>query len=806
MAGQIINLSTACADFTGLITLESFAGFNEGVSVEVTLTGAAFYSVTLLAEDLPYSFGHVQNGSYTIEVRVDGSPANPTFSFDGGLPTADSAFTVDCAGPDPEPTPTCSLRITEVSLEARTATVTVSGAAGPTEYSLDAFQTRQDGNVFADLEPNTYFLYARDKEHPLCVATAMLKVYATYAPRYAFAFTNMDGVEVEVEIHERDYTGEPEVLPCMGGTPVTISLNGTDTGKFHPLKPTECALELLPGDTFDFFGLYTADDRQYKVVVRYAGETAWQGFLIPNIYEQPYLPGPLTVKVKATDGLMDLSQVDFKPFSAPEMPFRLSIFEALLFCLYQLDLELPILTGVNTFAVGMDGTDPLTQAYVYHSFAVDGGDPITCLEALTAILTTFQAKIRQSGGGWKIYEENRLEGFPVRHYTHRGVPAGAGLASHLTPVRGPREGYPHFILNSQHLQVSPALKTLTMHFDYGGFLNYIPHGDFPQAITQPDGLPLGWERVGEEIGTTDPYGALDGLVFWGSFSEATGGEPSYLRSPGYFLARNAGVEGVRLSFSYYAYKDGVAERESADSDYALLYYSLKVGPYFATLSTGLKWTTIPTLIKYGTAQLNAKVDYAHYFTPPPVDGFVEVRFYEPFSTGPSGTTLDLVRIKDLAVNAGSLSVGRPPFQEEDYTGTNPGLIKLKGEKMDIRLGDTRPGFYARGIYFNGSNTTEWTNAKGLSGMLQQLTLKSMLDEVKYPTLILNCDLRGYVGFDAVLEDASLPGKRFITNAVSWDLRGNRWSGQYLEMGTVQPGAGSELNDFDMADFEAADFF
>lgn len=783
MAGEIIQISTACYDFNGLITIESLSGFPEGAVVGITLNGPGVYSAGLTLADIPYAFDYVQNGAYTIAVTIDGITATGVqFDFNSTGPSADSSFTVDCAGAVPEPGPACTLAISDVAIAGDTITVTVTGANGATEYSLDAFQTVQSSNVFTGLTPETYFVYARDVVNPMCVAASLFKIYHVYGPKYNHVFDDVQGTSLEVKIWERDYTGPTLPLKKMGAVPVVVSLNGTDASKFHPIKPTECSLTILADGVFDFFDLYTADDRKYKVEILKGGVTTWQGFLIPNIYEQPYLPRP-EISVKATDGLADLKNVDFKPFNTPLFPFKLSLFDAVLFCLYQMDLPLNILTGVNTYADGMDtAQDPLKQAYFYNSFPLDGKGVINCLDALTDILTPFLAKIRQSEGVWKIYDENNIASFAVRSYSNRGVFLESSTVSYLTKINQPSEGLPYFVNNSQHLRISPAYKTQAMHFDYGGFINFIPNGSFDPALTQVNGLPVGWTEGGNgEMNTTDPYGQLDGLVFSGYHDEATEVNPGFVKSPGHSLTLNSSVTGIKISFAFYAYKDGLAERSSQDADYSMLYYTLKVGGYYATGSNSVPWSTIETLHKYGTKQLNTKVEYGRYFPAPPAGGLVEVKFYEPFAPAPGAMTLDLVRIKDLAVNAGNLATGIIPFEDEDLTGTNPGQLKLKGETIELGLGDSKPSYYARGIYFNDANTQVWTNTKGHTGYLQEIALRSILDECEQSSLILDCDIKGDVGFDAVIYDDTLAGKRFITNSASWNLKSNQWQGQYLEL-------------------------
>jgi hypothetical protein len=84
--------------------------------------------------------------------------------------------------------------------------------------------------------------------------------------------------------------------------------NGSDD-KYQPIMATEFSFNLTVLDKTDgkFFHLYTGNEKRYYVLVEDHNENMiFEGFLLPDFYEEPYKNGVIFVNLVATDGIAQL--------------------------------------------------------------------------------------------------------------------------------------------------------------------------------------------------------------------------------------------------------------------------------------------------------------------------------------------------------------------------------------------------------------------------------------------------------------------------------------------------------------------
>lgn len=164
-----------------------------------------------------------------------------------------------------------------------------------------------------------------------------------------------DGVLVE----ERTQKGSP-----------TLTFHGADD-KYKSIMAAEFNFNMLVTDMADgkFFHLYTGNEKRYKVTVHVntaslserRNAALFEGYLLPDFYQEPYKNGSFFVELTATDGLGLLKgqYLDDKYYTQETSVIKL-ICECLKFC--KLNRNIHFSPAVMSAA-----TD-----YLWHEIAVDG--------------------------------------------------------------------------------------------------------------------------------------------------------------------------------------------------------------------------------------------------------------------------------------------------------------------------------------------------------------------------------------------------------------------------------------------------
>jgi len=134
------------------------------------------------------------------------------------------------------------------------------------------------------------------------------------ALKYRIPFSDLRGVEHEVLIFDKKYSGSTVTELTASSPPVTISYKG-NRDKFDPLIGSECELNILVTDDLDrFFGreFVTIEEDQYTIEVKLKKtDLFWAGFLLPDRYQEQYLFRPYEIKLRASDGIARLND---KPY------------------------------------------------------------------------------------------------------------------------------------------------------------------------------------------------------------------------------------------------------------------------------------------------------------------------------------------------------------------------------------------------------------------------------------------------------------------------------------------------------------
>lgn len=344
----------------------------------------------------------------------------------------------------------CSVSVTDVTTtNASTSTaadgeavITVDGADAPYYYSLTSdFLSQQTSSTFTGLAPGNYTAYAKSQDYPNCVSNKSFVIGfdSDYGVRYRGEFDSalqhqLPGYEYRIDILERGFVGSVTEV-CMGSNPIVINWQGQTEDKYKPIIPSKATIQLMSEANFYFADLFTGDERQFLVkfyINDGSGlELEWTGYLLQQGYEEDYKAPPFVVTLVATDGLADLTEVEYDDLGDK------SLMRILSGLISQTDLNLNIRSAVNIYEENHDngaGDDPLDQTYINTYFR--GGSYYSMVED---ILKPFGARIFQSQGYWWIIriEDSVASSLPYREFTPSGVYSSNTTASLRTNIDFP---------------------------------------------------------------------------------------------------------------------------------------------------------------------------------------------------------------------------------------------------------------------------------------------------------------------------------------------------------------------------------
>jgi hypothetical protein len=375
-----------------------------------------------------------------------------------------------------------------------------------TPSSIQGFQR------YITLGVGTWTIYARDQYN--CRRTAIVNITSL---NFGYnVLLRQDHRDVQnnilhrIDILERGYTGSITEVDA-DSNPFSLSKsNGELNNKFITLQPTYATINLIAKSNFQYIGLFSQDDRKYKVIYYTNGQEIWQGFITPSTYSEEYVPVPYVASIQATDNLALLDEADFLDDSGNKLAGSAALIDVLWTCLKKANPDLPVIrSGINKFATGMTtggNNDPLNQTYIrQESFYETDGTPWKCKRVMEALLKPFGAELVQYGGRWNIVEvDSKTSAYAYRTYIiTNNVPAvsGNGTFDPLLEIKSPslRMGLA-FEGNSANLEILPAYGKITIRhrlipvrsifnpsLDTGWTLNLtFANGAYAFPITLPD--------------------------------------------------------------------------------------------------------------------------------------------------------------------------------------------------------------------------------------------------------------------------------------------------------------------------------
>lgn len=681
-----------------------------------------------------------------------------------------------------------------------TATISYTGSVSAPEnvrYSLDNSITGawQPSNVFTGLAPGTYTVYIRDEDPALapsqwCRAQANFTVEynIVYSSKYHLNFDDLDGRLYNLSIFKKDYTGTSEPV-CGGGSPVTLEYQEGE--KYDIIKSTKASVSLLSDVRFKYLDFFSSDEREHRVDLSRDGALIWRGYLLPDVYNEPFISPNYFVSITASDGLNTLKNYPYQDDAGNLYTGEKSLLDVIFDCLGKLDLALPLRSVVDVYEANMREatdtadtdpvvSDPLFQAMVNTSNFLDKkGLPLSCEKVLEYCLGFLGARIFQAEGRWNVecIDAKRGSYWAVNYNPDRTF-SSYQIIDPIRETSPPYEGELFWIEGDQQLEIQPAWKTTKVHTDLQPAPTLVPDGDFKESAWFTGGAVLNkWtatalidkEVVSQRDGTT----AVNIVNGAGTFGTA-----DYIQSEPFNIVAVAG-EKLHLKIKY---------KYSANSGAGItptLIFQLTGGGYTLTDTDGWVPTTSDAKYTIIADQPNSAVEWEAVMPGVPVTADYTLTVYELIN----GSTSELNIVNLLIYNLGVhiLPEGVLPLEGQEAEVTNPAKYSYKPDAMEVYFTDTQQSLNFKNIHKNhvtvdGVQSSSWhvkgsTNNNGILPLLAA----NVAYNYSRPTHVLRGSLRGLISYADTIREKYDFGRLFMFNGLSVDIRRAAYAGTFYEL-------------------------
>lgn len=319
------------------------------------------------------------------------------------------------------------------------------------DYLSSVYYTRRIQNIY----PGDYILSVRQKEKKTCVATLAFTIdeKIDYNPKWFFELKDRHNNDLRVEILGKNYEGTATDIEYIGSNPIVIDWKGRGNDKFRPIVTSECILTVNSSTDFEYYSLFSSDEKAHRIDVYKNGAIFWRGYVIPDVYTEPYLAPPYLMTVSAVDGLNTLKKYDY------ENPNETSTYrEIITYCLDKIGHGIDFLD--SAFILPSDITGTPLNIFSVKNKAFEG---LNCYEVLERVVFANLGRLTQLDGSWQMVPITQLKDI----YELRDSDSTIGTMDPVIQIGDVRNGEPYFRDRSQTLNIKPAYKEITVIQDYG---------------------------------------------------------------------------------------------------------------------------------------------------------------------------------------------------------------------------------------------------------------------------------------------------------------------------------------------------
>lgn len=524
------------------------------------------------------------------------------------------------------------------------------------------------------------------------------------------------------------------------------------------------------------------------------------GFVIPEIYSEPYTDKPFEVSIKATS-LGNLNNIRY--LNAGEFyTGNATLMTIITRCFDKLGYAIDIWDSVNTYEVDMDsGLSPLVQAEIDQEafIFIERGrrKAKSCYQVLEDILKPFVVNVFQDYGHWVIVPiELRGKSRTVRRFNSSG--ALQETFTHdpsETFSRTPTDGNYCWVFSDQRLEKRAQIREVESVYEHGEIENLAENGSFNDFIV-PDpyfpffAQPEDWQLSDladfeksfpdnslSRVAVSDADGGPWGLKFKNK-ETATG---AYIYYENTDTVEFKATDEVRFSVRYFVQALG------SPTDQVSVDFQIRIGIYYLT-SNG-SWTTTPTdiaITDVGDSSVSnifelptGLKEFGIQSEPIPDNGDLEVRIYVP----ENDTSSSNVEAVYSEIRLDYFPQGEPQQDATTFYGERDIDSYADEFQYDVEHGDGPINLYKPSYIFNNLATAIWSRGD-LDGSIHRIMIQQIFREYETLVNLIQGTQRSSKLFDRYFTEY---GHTYTVNAGSFDDRFCYFNGELIEVldGTIE---------------------
>lgn len=260
----------------------------------------------------------------------------------------------------------------------------------------------------------------------------------------------------------------------LGQNPVVISQPPVAEPFDGQIIGSEARINLISETFQQFLEFFDCTSREYQVKIYFDSVNVWNGYVVPDMYNEPYNAPPYESTLVATDGIGNLQGIVYEEIGAEVIQ---DIVAGALtdyldvhwdwhdYILYNLQGT----TGFYETTNGMDAGDCMID--VSRFVAESRAEYSTIYDILGQICKTFDARLFIDEGYWRLdrpASKRRVDQYYTKYSKGAGTSTGIENNHRAITLPGAADGtVNHFMGGNQRLSILPALQKFTIVHDYG---------------------------------------------------------------------------------------------------------------------------------------------------------------------------------------------------------------------------------------------------------------------------------------------------------------------------------------------------
>jgi hypothetical protein len=629
-----------------------------------------------------------------------------------------------------------------------------------------------------------------------------------------------------VEIEEDDYTGEAAEMVMSGQGPLILSYPGDEFDVFRPIYGSQLSITVISTTSLQYIEMHTADARKYKVTVYKNTVEFWIGWILPDLFTEPYTAAPYPVTLTARCGLGELSSVQvpetvmsYGDGETPALKSYVNLYSVFCAALNHINTGLDIHEAINIYNAERT-TEPEDTDTTLTDVYIDLGQyqENTYYDLLTDAMRVFGARLYQQEGAWwmvRVKEYNDLIRYRILTTTGGSITFDTKITN--TYYIGRNYTGSRIINSGAELKINPAWKQFEIitkrdlregvldnpKFEQTEVVKYVVEiegEEGPEYLDYYFRVPLFWQQTAVAEGVFPmSYINIDNSGTY-VFNDASGNFVNRIyQSKSLVESEN---QGIYFSVSAYliagiASTDQFAIRIKCQDDLYTYYAILPEDP-----TEPLEWAVGETNIVLTGVPVNSQnvataQKYEFMVTTLPVTGTYEISIFAAKESllVVTETETKLRIVEYLGDDPTFPTVSEDPEENSELITINENNSYIP-PPIEVSGGDLPDIPNAELIYQYGYRTLtrERTRVWSEYDEVPQLPLLTHLGNAYTamygtPQWVLTMPiLSDGIQFDSNIVDLEVNTKKYLTVSADWDLAAGVFSGTFAESDTAEVGS------------------